>query len=134
WLDATLAAEPDKPTLLLMHHPPFATSIARMDQAGLDDTAAFAEVVGRHPQIERILCGHLHRAIDSRFAGTLAATCPSTAHQMQLNLTGSLTVRFMFEPPGYRLHLWHEGAGLVTHTVAIGDWPGPYPLREPPTD
>jgi len=22
------------------------------------------------------------------------------------------------------------GAGVVTHTEAIGDWPGPYPFRE----
>ena len=40
-----------------------------MDNYSLDDAAAFAEVVRHHPQIERILCGHLHRAIDRRFAG-----------------------------------------------------------------
>src|SRR5205807_6408802 len=58
WLDATLSAAPARPTVLLMHHPPFMTGIARMDQASLDNAAAFASVVARHPQIERILCGH----------------------------------------------------------------------------
>ena len=128
WLDRTLAAAPDRPTLLMMHHPPFLTGIERMDKSGLDNAGAFAEVVARHPQIERVLCGHLHRAIDRRFAGTVAGTAPSTAHQMRLSLTPGAPLRFMFEPPGYQLHLWQDGA-LVTHTAVIGDWPGPYSLR-----
>lgn len=129
WLDHSLGALPNKPTLVLMHHPPFATGIERMDKAGLRNREGFATVVARHPQVERILCGHLHRAIDRRFAGTVAGTAPSTAHQMRLDLRpGSTSLRFMFEPAGYQLHLWRDG-GLVTHTAFIGDWPGPYPLR-----
>ena len=133
WLDRTLATAPDRPTLVMMHHPPFATGIEFMDQAGLDNARAFAEIVARNPQIERIACGHLHRVIERRFAGTIAGTAPSTAHQFQLNLTPGARLRLMFEPPGYQLHLWRDGDGLVTHTVSLGDWPGPYPLRPPAT-
>jgi Icc protein len=130
WLDHTLAAAPDRPTLLLMHHPPFATGIERMDNAGLRNSEAFAAVVARHPQIERVMCGHLHRAIDHRFAGTVAGTAPSTAHQMRLDLRpGATSLRFMLEPAGYQLHIWREDTGLVTHTAVLGDWPGPFPLR-----
>lgn len=128
WLDRTLAAAPGRPTLVMMHHPPFATGIARMDRAGLRGSDAFAAIIARHPQVERILCGHLHRAIDRRFAGTIAGTAPSTAHQIRLDLRAGAPLRFMFEPPGYQLHLWRDGA-LVSHTASIGDWPGPYPLR-----
>jgi Icc protein len=128
WLDGTLSAAPNRPTLLLMHHPPFATGIEYMDRHGLEDAAAFCSVIARHPQVERILCGHLHRAIDRRFAGTVAGTAPSTAHQIRLDLRSGAPLRFMFEPPGYQLHLW-QGGGLVTHTAVIGDWPGPDPLR-----
>jgi Icc protein len=128
WLDDALAAAPDRPTLLMMHHPPFLTGIEHMDKSTLDNAAAFAEVVARHPQIERILCGHLHRAIDRRFAGTIAGTAPSTAHQFALNLAPGAPLRFKFEPAGYQLHLWQDGA-LVTHTAPIGDWPGPFSLR-----
>jgi 3',5'-cyclic AMP phosphodiesterase CpdA len=112
----------------MMHHPPFLTGIEHMDKSTLDNAAAFAEVVARHPQIERILCGHLHRVIDRRFAGTIAGTAPSTAHQFALNLAPDAPLRFKFEPAGYQLHLWQGGA-LVTHTAAFGDWPGPYSLR-----
>lgn len=132
WLDDTLAEAPDRPSLILMHHPPFVTGIARMDRAGLKDTPAFAEVVRRHPQVERILCGHLHRAIESRFAGTIAGTAPSTAHQVALDLRPEARLSFTLEPPGYQLHYWREGAGLVTHTAAIGDWPGPYLYSQKP--
>jgi 3',5'-cyclic AMP phosphodiesterase CpdA len=129
WLDRTLAASPGRPTVVVMHHPPFATGIERMDGAGLQGADALAAIVVRHKQVERILCGHLHRAIDRRFAGTVVGTAPSTAHQIRLDLRpGSTSLRLMFEPPGYQLHLW-QGSGLVTHTAVIGDWPGPYPLR-----
>ena len=129
WFASTVRAAPDRPTVVLMHHPPFATGIAHMDYHGLQDAAAFAEIVSCNPQIERILCGHLHRAIDRRFAGTVAGTAPSTAHQLWLDLEPQAPLQFVFEPPGYQLHLWRDGTGLVSHTAIFGDWPGPYPYR-----
>jgi len=131
WLGATLAAAPTRPTLVIMHHPPFATGIQHMDEAGLRDIPSFAAVIARHNQVERVLCGHLHRTIDRRFACTVAGTAPATAHQLLLDLTPGSRPYFTFEPPGYQLHLWHDGA-LVTHTTTFGDWPGPFPYHAPP--
>ncbi|MBV8492995.1 MAG: hypothetical protein JO162_05910, partial [Alphaproteobacteria bacterium] len=62
------------------------------------------------------------RAIDARFAGTVAGTAPSTAHQVMLDLRPQGGIGFAFEPPGFQLHRWQDGL-LVTHTAAIGDWP-----------
>jgi Icc protein len=129
WLDQTLAAAPDKPTLVMMHHPPFATGIEHMDRSGLREPEKFAAVVGRHKQIERIVCGHMHRTISRRFAGTIAGTAPSTAHQLVLDINPGSRAQFTFEPPGYQLHLWRDGEGLVSHTAVFGDWPGPYPYH-----
>ena len=126
WLDRTLAAQPHRATLVMMHHPPFATGITFMDHYGLENAAGLAEVLARHKQVERVLCGHLHRAIDRRFAGTVAGTAPSTAHQIRLNLIPGAPLRFTAEPAGYQLHVW-EGSGLVTHTAVLGDWPVPPP-------
>jgi 3',5'-cyclic AMP phosphodiesterase CpdA len=131
WLDRTLAASPDKPTLVMMHHPPFATGIEHMDRHALHNPAEFAAIVLRNPQIERILCGHLHRTIDTRFAGTVAGTAPATAHQLVLDINPGAPAEFTFEPPGYQLHYWRDGAGLVSHTAVFGTWPGPYPYRAP---
>lgn len=124
WLDRSLAARRDQPTLVVMHHPPFATAITYMDSYGLEGAAGLAEILGRHGQVERVLCGHLHRAIDRRFAGTVAGTAPSTAHQIRLNVVPGAPINFVAEPPGYQLHLWQDG-GLVTHTAVFGDWPSP---------
>jgi 3',5'-cyclic AMP phosphodiesterase CpdA len=132
WLARTLADAPAQPTLVMMHHPPFPTGIEHMDKHALRNPAEFADIVRRHAQVERVLCGHLHRTIDHRFAGTIAGTCPSTAHQLILDINPGSRAQFTFEPPGYQLHFWRDGIGLVSHTAVFGDWPGPYPFSAPP--
>ncbi len=123
WLDARLAEAPERPTLVMMHHPPFSTGIERMDQMGLEGSTGMAEVIRRHPQVERILCGHLHRPIVKRFANTVASTCPSTAHQVVLDLRRPGRLSIVDEPPACQLHLWSEELGLVSHTsyITAGD-------------
>jgi 3',5'-cyclic AMP phosphodiesterase CpdA len=130
WLDATLAAAPGKPTIVALHHPPFSTGIGHMDRMGLADPASLEAVIARHPQVERVIAGHVHRAIVKRFGGTIASTAPSPSHQVALDLADDAAARFLLEPPGFQLHLWREGAGVVTHTAAIGDFAGPYPFFE----
>lgn len=131
WLEHTLAAQPGRPTLVLMHHPPFPTLIGHMDKQGLlRGSEGLASVVARHPQVERVLCGHLHRSIQARFAGTLATTCPSPAHQVALDLALDAKSAFMMEPPGFQLHAWTKGFGVVSHTAVIGEFAGPFPFRE----
>jgi 3',5'-cyclic AMP phosphodiesterase CpdA len=125
WLEARLAETPEKPTVIFMHHPPFKTGIAIMDFIGLADADAFGEIVAKHPQVERILCGHLHRAIQARFRGTLASTCPGSAHQVELELRPNTAAGFVMEPPGFQLHHW-DGAQLVSHTAVVGDFDGPH--------
>lgn len=127
WLDATLRSEPEVPTLILMHHPPFLTGIAHMDRLGLAGREAFAEVVARYPQIQAILCGHVHRTVHARIGGRSAMICPIPAHQVALDLTENGPSAFRLEPPGYMLHRW-TGDQLVSHTAVIGDWPGPFPF------
>lgn len=131
WLEAALAAAPDRPALVMMHHPPFPTGIPHMDQYGLANAGAFAAVIARHPNVERVVAGHLHRSIQARFAGTVATTCPSSAHQIVLDLVPGTPLRYAFEPPAFQLHYWRDGIGLVTHTMPIGDFDGPYAFGEP---
>lgn len=129
WLDARLSEQPLRPTIVVMHHPPFETGIAAMDRASLKEPAVLEAIIRRHPQVVRILAGHLHRTIVARWAGTLASTAPSTAHQIVLDLAPGAPMRFAMEPPGYQLHLASPGGAIVTHTVAVGAFDGPYPFR-----
>ena len=120
WLEGQLAAAPQQPALIFMHHPPFKTGIARMDEIGLDAASAahLGAVVSRHAQIALLTCGHVHRAIQVRWYGTTASVCPSTAFQYGLNLDGPGLQPSPDEPPAYQLHCWN-GMEIVTHTVAV---------------
>jgi 3',5'-cyclic AMP phosphodiesterase CpdA len=123
WLRERLA-EDARPVVIAMHHPPFATGIGHMDAMGLREGAAELEaLVAAHPQVQAVLCGHLHRSIQTRFGGVPASTCPSPAHQIALNLLGHGADGYVMEPPGFQLHLWH-GERLVSHTVPIGHFGG----------
>jgi Icc protein len=130
WLDATLSGAPAKPTIVALHHPPFRTAIGHMDRQALANPAALEKVIARHPQVERVIAGHLHRPIVTRFGGTIASTVPSPSHQVALDLADDAASRFVMEPPGFQLHLWEEGSGVVTHTAAVGDFAGPYPFYD----
>ena len=130
WLDQTLAASPTKPTIVALHHPPFWTGIGHMDNMPLANPAALEPVIARHSQVERVMSGHLHRTIVKRFGGTVASTSPSPSHQVALDLADDAASRFIMEPPAFQLHLWREGAGLVSHTAAIGSFEGPYPFYQ----
>jgi len=128
WLEATLAAAPARPTLLMLHHPPFHTGIGHMDQQGLENAGLLETVVRRHPQVERVLCGHLHRHIVHRFGGTIAMTAPGPAHQVALDLDPRAASRFRMEPPGYLLHWWHPAHGLASHAAVIGEFGADHPF------
>ena len=130
WLDRTLAAKPDTPTLVLMHHPPFITGIGHMDKIGLTGRDEFAAIMERHAQVELILCGHLHRTIRAQVGGRPALTCPSPAHQVALDIDPDAPSCFRMEPPGFMLHWWNGGK-LISHTAVIGDYDGPYPFFDP---
>ena len=128
WLEARLA-ESGKPTIVFMHHPPFDVGMTEFDECRLNVGAErMAEIVRRHPQVERVLCGHVHRPIQVRWAGTTASIAPSTAHQATLDLAPSAPLMFSMEPPAVALHQWRPGTGLVTHLSYIGEYDGPYPF------
>lgn len=120
WLDRRLA-ETDRPTVIAQHHPPFATGLSFMDRMGLYDPGAEAAVISRYPHVERVIAGHHHRTAHARFAGTVASICPSSAHQLLLDLVPGADIRFTVEPSGFQLHLW-DGAQLVTHTATVEDF------------
>jgi 3',5'-cyclic AMP phosphodiesterase CpdA len=130
WLDETLAASPAKPTLVALHHPPFWTGIGHMDVQGLQNPDALEAIIRRHPQVERVIAGHLHRPIVTRVGGTVASTSPSPSHQVARDLDDHARSQFVMEPPAFQLHLWREGAGLVSHVATIGRFDGPYPFYE----
>jgi 3',5'-cyclic AMP phosphodiesterase CpdA len=117
WLAARLAEAPDQPTMIFMHHPPFAIGIDFMDEiACADGAAAMEAIVARHPQVRRVACGHVHRPVTLAWGGTVAGTCPSVAPAVALDLAPNAPPRIVPYPPGFQLHRWTGAGEIVTHT------------------
>nr|WP_234473258.1 phosphodiesterase [Erwinia sp. S63] len=130
WLEEQLVREPQLPTLVMLHHPPLVSGIGHMDKQPLRNPDALAAIIRQHPQVERVLSGHLHRSVQARFAGTLACVAPGVSHQVAFDLSENGPANFVLEPPGFLLHRWHPQQGMTTHQCAIGDYPGPWPFYD----
>jgi Icc protein len=134
WLDATLASSANRPALLFLHHPPFVTGIGHMDRQNLHNAGELASVVRRHPRVQLIATGHVHRAALTMFAGTPCTICPAPNHAVDLDLAELREPSFKVEQPAFHLHTWFPGEGfgnLVTHQVPIGEFDGPHPFFGP---
>lgn len=119
WLSARLDEQRDRPTVIVMHHPPLVTGLAHVDKTALAGAHEFGEIVARHPQVERIACGHVHRTMAARWRGTTVSVCPSVVHQFALDLReagGANTP--VDEGPGFQLHRWHDDS-LITYTARL---------------
>ena len=134
WLEARLQEARERPTIVAIHHPPFPCGLPHMDWQRLDNAEAFGAVIARHPQVERVLCGHVHRPVQTRWYGTIASIAPTPAHQIPLDLREDAPSAFNLEPAACYLHVWYEGTGLVTHMSYIGEYPGPYLYARDPRD
>ncbi len=131
WLDSTVRASESRPALLFLHHPPFLTGIGHMDVQNLKNADALAAILHRNPRIRLIASGHVHRAVLTTFADRQASICPAPNHAVALDLDARIPPSFVIEPPAFHLHVWTPGAAfgdIVTHTVPIGRYCGPYPF------
>jgi len=110
WLDAELAAEPEAPTLLALHHPPLSTGIAEWDAINLlaPQREALAGVVARHPQLLGIVGGHLHRVAASSLAGRPVLAAPSTYWQVRPDFLEGDEYQVV-DTPGFAIHALRDG-------------------------
>lgn len=104
-LDSLLKEQPDQPTALFMHHPPFEVPTSKypfqFDDRILSD--AFLSLVSQHSQVIHMFCGHMHREFSVQLETCRASCVPSLPADNRLG---------KFEPdldgkPLYQLHRWH---------------------------
>jgi Icc protein len=120
WLQEALSDAPERPTVLALHHPPVTTGIALIDEIGLrpSDQRALGEVVAGHPQVRRIVAGHLHLTVAAELRGRSVVVAPSTYVQTQLDFDAR-EIRFSAEPPGFAVHAFVDDE-LVSHVQLVG--------------
>ncbi len=123
WLDAKLAEQPERPTVIAMHHPPIRTGIGWLTAKPGDKwVERLRDVISRYDNVEHIMAGHTHRSIFKSFAGATISVTQAIAPQTKLELADidphipdgrGLLVE---SRPGFCLHYWN-GDDITTHSA-----------------
>jgi hypothetical protein len=130
WLETRLSEQPNRPTIIFMHHPPVKCGVLETDEDGFIGADALAKIVRQYTNIERIICGHIHLPTHTRWHGTIISTAPGMGMRLGLDLTMAKDSEFFLEAPAYLLHHWTPQNNLITHTIRVEKADGPYPFAE----
>jgi Icc protein len=121
WLRARLAEAPERPTMLVLHHPPIESGHSWMtENPEAEWVKRLESIVSAQSNIVAIVAGHLHRPVVTQWAGTTLAICPSTAPQVALDFQAidpeapDGRPMIVADPPGFAVHHWN-GTSLITH-------------------
>ncbi len=115
WLERELAREPERPTLLALHHPPLRIGIEVWDEIGLAaaDCEALERLIAANPQVLGTVSGHVHRALVGQLGGRPALAIPSVYLQARLAF-GLEEIELCADPPAFAVHTLLDGR-LVSH-------------------
>lgn len=119
WLHAQLRKAPDKPTVIALHHHPFATQDALFDTIGLEGRDLLANVVAAHPQVDLVVAGHHHRVAHGKVAQAPAVIAPSTAFTYSLSLRPDQPIARKSGERGFALHVWPQSGPPMSHFISL---------------
>jgi 3',5'-cyclic AMP phosphodiesterase CpdA len=129
WLCERLDEDGETQTLIVQHHPPIEVGIGWMNTDPTEPWVhRLADCLAGRTNVVGLVCGHIHRAVTTRWADLTVATCPSTAPQVALELrkidpdVPDMRPLIVANPPAYALHWWN-GRELITHYDTAEDHP-----------
>lgn len=117
WLDGALAGSPhDRPVFVGFHHPPvplYAQYADGIRQFGED---RLAEVLGRHPHVSGLLCGHSHTPAVTTFAQLPLIAAPGVVSTLKMPCEddGGSPIDYAL-PPMIAFHVCDDDGRLTTH-------------------
>ncbi len=124
WLEKKLQEDPEKPTLLFMHHPPAKTGVKVFDDIICLADPRFEEVVLQAKNIVGIVCGHYHHFCLNSFAGKPCFIAPSVVPPPYFTHPGDEELTAIeIEDPAVSLHQWEKGRGLISHFFRVKEKP-----------
>ena len=111
WLDKTLSAAPNRPTLLFMHHPPFDMEPDYVSgYLNPGDRIALEAIISKHRQVRHLFCGHCHWISQNLWAGIKVTTTASIARDVRKGVDES---RYG-DTPIYQLHHVAKDGAVTT--------------------
>lgn len=115
WLDTVLSQRPDLPAFVCFHHPPVLLHNPNVDAITQSGGHRLASVLGRHPHVIAILCGHAHSPAATTFAGLPLLVAPGVASSLLLPGEQTDVVADERAPVGVAFHFLDEERRLTTH-------------------
>lgn len=134
WLEAKLQEEPDKPTMVFTHHPPFKSGLPLMDEP-FGNVDEFARILKTHNNLT-LCCGHLHHATTTNWQGIRVLTCPPISMLMDLDFSPTGGDAFYLSDPGYLYHDYYDQC-INSHVELVptqASYSGPHPFAYLETD
>ena len=132
WARSALEALDGVPTIVAMHHPPFQCRIP-VSAYIKDPTMLWARelenTIRKAGMVKLILCGHVHRSIQSLWADTLVSVGPATCVQADpyfaewstIQLGDKRTAELLMEPAAYQL-AWLQDGAFSVYTLAVEEF------------
>jgi Icc protein len=81
FLRHSLAATPEIPTLIALHHQPVAVGSAWLDEQQVQNGEAFLALLADYPQVKAVVWGHVHQDFEREINGARFMSAPSTCVQ-----------------------------------------------------
>ncbi|EMI5491471.1 3',5'-cyclic-AMP phosphodiesterase [Providencia stuartii] len=87
WMKKCLDSQPQRTTLIMLHHHPLPSGCTWLDQHSLRNSHMLAEYLKGYPQVKAMLCGHIHQEMDEYWNGIRLLATPSTCVQFKPHCT-----------------------------------------------
>lgn len=87
WLSRVLSQQPERHTLVLLHHHPLPCGCTWLDQHSLRNPHQLHEVLQHFPRARHLVCGHIHQELDLDWHGRRVLASPSTCVQFKPHCT-----------------------------------------------
>lgn len=124
-LAATLAARPQAPTLVFLHHQPVPVGSPWLDGIGLNNPEDLFALLDHQPQVRGLVFGHIHQDFRAERNGVALLGAPSTCIQFR---PGSQDFALDAATPGYRWLELHPDGRIDTGIERSADYPDPLDL------
>lgn len=120
FLEQQLELHRDKHCLLVLHHNPLPVNSRWQDQIMLSNAVPFWDVVKSYPQVNAVLCGHVHQEWNLEYCGVQVLTTPSSSVQFKKCSDEMLLEE---DPellgPAYRVLQLHPDGSITTSVKRI---------------
>ena len=96
----------------------------KMDIQNLRDSDELKEILSTYKGELKLICGHIHRNIVTKFGNVICQIAPGVSHAVTIDLRKGSPNCLTKEPGSFLLHEIRDG--ILTHQIQVDDYDGPY--------